>query len=253
MTFEQERARFCDSCSAVIGWYATYCEECGMRVGDDPADMAGPVTTTAVRAEVSPVQQDLFTAHMRVIHRHRERVATMKKALQKVRKRVQKSDTQPTADTPRELIALSDRVLELEQEWEDIQRSYNRQSENIEEDFLDRIQELEADIELPPEHQEAIQEEIRALVTSLESSEEETRELARHLDILRGRQMRGTLGSALPSAQVRMWALLGFFLAMGGFLLGVAVFQLSPALAGAVAGPGILGVLVMVIGLSRSR
>lgn len=245
MTATPERARFCNSCSAVIGWYATFCEECGMKASGEPAE--------AVRSQAvdsTPAQKDLFRAHMRVIHRHKEQLSDLQKKQRRIGQRVQRLDRQPDGGTSGELVDLSDEVVQLEQDWEDIQRSYNRQSENIEEDFLQRIDELEADLELAPDQQYAIEQEIRAFVEGLEKSEEEIRETARLLDILRAKGRRG--GVALPGGGIRaaVLGLLALALLACGAVAGVQAGWVDAARGAAIVAPGaaaLLGTYILIL------
>ncbi|HMS17704.1 MAG TPA: hypothetical protein PKA37_12745 [Planctomycetota bacterium] len=247
MSVSQERARFCDSCSAVIGWYATYCEECGMKVG------ARADETPKVQAfDPSPVQKDLFRAHMRVIHRHQEQLKELSKTYHRLKTRIERADQKPDQTASRDLVTMSDELVELEQDWEDIQRSYNRQSENIEEDFLERIAEMEADIEMAPDQQNAIEAEIRLFIEALEKMDEDLRSSGRHLDVLRARSKRGLLG--LGGGRYNLAIATGFSLLLVGLgaALGVVGRWIQPLHALYVCAPAAMGVLLLA-GLCRSR
>jgi hypothetical protein len=200
----------------------------------------------------TPVQKDLFRAHMRVIHRHQEQLSVLSKSYHRVRARVDRIDQNPTLTTPRDLVALSDELVELEQDWEDIQRSYNRQSENIEEDFLDRISEMEADIELAPDQQHAIEQEIRLFVGTLEKSDEELRQTARLLDVLRARGKRGLLGTHSGYATLWIASAVAALLVCAGCIYARSENWLSVGQAALVAAPGLAGVALLVV-LCRLR
>lgn len=202
----EERVRFCDSCNAVIGWYASYCEECGLAVAEeDRGDAQGS------EDQVTQVQRDLYKAHVRLAHRFHERAAHLNKQVVWLRKAVDREEGRPgSSESEQRLLLLAEKLLDLEEEWEEVQRAYNKGSETIEEEFLERIDELEADLELPPDLQHAVNEEVVGLVRLMEEIEKLINEIGRRIELFRQRARKGGLfGVRVGSG--RAWAVVTVF------------------------------------------
>ncbi|MAG57021.1 MAG: hypothetical protein CMJ83_12065 [Planctomycetes bacterium] len=234
----------------MIGWYAAFCDECGMKVGEASAEGRAPDPTSR---EVNSVEKDLYKAHLRLIHRSIERTAKVKKECDRITRALTGCEANPRLpDNVKKVLGLSERLLDLEQDWEDLQHGYNRESESIEEEFLGRIDELEADLELSPHHQEAIDTEVTTLTRSLEESEESLRETGRFLDVVRSRQKSGVLGSGLGGASATVIGLIALLMAAGGAAYGILVARLpARELAGALV-PAWIGICLVILS-SRGR
>ena len=237
-----ERARFCNSCNAVIGWYATFCEECGNRVGEGSEPDGGALV------EKATVERDLFRAHLRLVHGARERSEKLKQECVRLVSALKEVEGAPKAPASvRKVIALSERLLDLETDWEDIQHGYNRQSETIEEEFLARIEDLEADLELTPDHQEALGEEVSRFTQSLEEGVAELRETGRFLDVIRGRQESGLMAFGNTDRASGVVACCSLLLGAGGIAYGMTYAGLAAETMAVTAGPAMLGLVVMII------
>lgn len=249
---EEERARFCNACNAVVGWYATFCDGCGMRVQERGSEPTAESVSPAVR-ETSSVEQDLYRAHLRLIHKSRERSESLKKGCKRIVGAIKQVERDPrSAESVRKAIGLSERLIDLADEWEEVQHHYNRQSEGIEEDFLARIDDLEADLELAPHHQVAIEEEVGLFMRSLEEGAEEIRETGRFLDVVRSRQNSGLLAFGGGSRATLTVGFLCLLMALGGAAYGFWVEGLKPEVLAGTAGPGIFGAIVLFLH-ARSR
>ena len=226
----------------MIGWYATFCEECGNRVGEGSEPDSG-----ALREKAS-VEQDLFRAHLRLVHSARERSEKLKQECARLVSALKGVEGAPKAPASvRKVIGLSERLLDLETDWEDIQHSYNRQSETIEEEFLSRIDDLEADLELTPDHQEALGEEVGRFTQSLEEGITELRETGRFLDVIRGRQESGLMAFGNTGGASSLLVVFCLLLGAAGIAYGVVYARLDPEVLGATAGPAMLGLIVMIM------
>ena len=73
-------------------------------------------------------------------------------------------------------------------------------SEGVEEEVLGRISDLEADLELPPELQEALSEETRSFLATLEAVQDRLAEMGRAVDLANARQMSRFLGLPLTGS-----------------------------------------------------
>ena len=238
----EERARFCNSCNAVIGWYATFCQECGSRVGE-----TGDAVGDSMR-EKEAVEQDLFKAHLRLVHGARERSEKLKQECARVVRSLKEVEASPKEPASvRKVIALSERLLDLSADWEDVQHGYNRQSETIEEEFLARSDDLEADLELTPNHQDALGEEVDRFTQSLGDVAEELRETGRFLDVIRGRQESGLLAFGNSRKASNLLVALTLSLAAGGIAYGWLGEQMDPQRLALVAGPALVGLIVMIV------
>jgi hypothetical protein len=241
----EERARFCNACNAVVGWYATFCDGCGMRVGEDADGGATSFTSRAVE-ETASAEQDLYRAHLRLIHKSRERSESLKKGCAGVARKVQKLELNPrTEESVRKAIGLSERLIDLADEWEVLQHRYNTESEGIEEDFLIRIDDLEADLELAPHHQVAIEEEVGLFMRSLEEGAEELRGTGRLLEVVRARQNSRFLAFGGTRRATLGVGFVAFLLALGGVAYGLVVEDLTPEVLAFLVGPAILGLFVL--------
>lgn len=217
--------RFCDRCNAVVGWFASYCDVCGERVGSG----AVAADKSPAPAENTEVEKELFTAHIRVLHRFKEQVARIQKDARRTERTLDDLESRKSGlDVHRTLLGLSERVIDLEHEWEDIQRSYNAQSEALEEDFAERLALLESDIELAPDHQEAVDGELRELLNGLEQSEEKLREMGRRIQLAEARHKSRVFGVRTGPKGTLWLGVLAFALAAGGAAYGVLVAELPP-------------------------
>ncbi|NRA97257.1 MAG: hypothetical protein HRU14_13720 [Planctomycetes bacterium] len=249
---DEERARFCNNCNAVVGWYASFCDGCGMRVSVDESEGASSFTSQAVE-ETASSEQDLYRAHLRLIHKSRERSEGLKKGCARVVRKVQKLELNPRADeSVRKAIGLSERLIDLADEWEALQHQYNMESEGIEEDFLSRIDDLEADLELAPHHQAAIEEEAGLFMRSLEDGAEELRETGRLLEVVRALQNSRFLAFGGTRRATLGVGFVAFLLAFGGVAYGLVVEDLAPEALAFLVGPAILGLFVLFLH-ARSR
>lgn len=249
---EEERARFCDSCNSVIGWYATFCDACGMRIGDTGGASEGAPPSGDSR-EAASVEQDLYRAHLRLVHSSRESVEKIKKECVRITRSLKEIESHPRdPENRRKLIGLAERLVDLETRWDDLQHGYNRKSEGIEEEFLSKIDELEADIELSPHHQEAIEEEVGRFMRSLEEAAEEMRETGRFLDVVQARQNSGLLGFGGGGAATLIAGAVAAVLAAGGTVWGLVAEGLDPVALAKVVGPAWLALIVLFVH-ARSR
>lgn len=237
---DQERVRFCNHCNGVIAWHALFCDVCGGRVDGGEAPAGKPL-------EQAP-ERDLFQAHIRLLHRSRDQAAGLLKRVRRLERQVEGLErAAPGAEARRRLIGLTERVLELDQDWEDLQRAYNRQSEGIEEDLQGRTGELEADIELPQELQEALESEVADFQKRLESAQEHIREVARRADLALARQTGRVLGMAASGKGALAAAVLAGCAALGlGVAAGVAQ-EVPPVTLGAVLGPPAAALLLLLL------
>jgi len=248
---DEERARFCDSCNAVIGWFATFCDACGMRIGEGARGARGSgggELPSSEGREAASVEQDLYRAHLRLVHKSREAGEKMKKDCSRLVRSLKEIESRPRdPHNTRKLVGLSEKLVDLEQDWDQLQHGYNRQSEGIEEEFLSKIDELEADIELSPHHQQAIEEEVGRFLAALEEAAEELRETGRYLDVVQARQSSGLLGFGGGARAPWVAGAVAAVLAGGGGVWGLVAEGVDPLVLAKVAGPAWLGLVVLFV------
>ena len=243
----EERVRFCDGCNSVISWHADVCEECGANADTQPEG------SSAIRSS-NEVEKDLFRAHLRLLHRAKADVEMLGKEIAPLERKLKVLGAKPKQAATAEVTKLADRVLELEQVWEEIQRTYNRQAESVEEDFVERTAELEADLELTVDHQEAVDTEVLALHRGLEKEDARLRELGQGIQRLEAQRRSGVLGFSLqrPGGRAGL-AILGMLLFGLGAYLGTTRFGLSPAALALILGRGAAAFLVVLVASARTR
>ena len=84
-----QRARFCNACNAVVGWYAIHCDLCGNRIDAEPADPSPSSANVAQMVRSS--ESDLFTSQMRLLHRFAEESSRLQKGVSRHARRVRKA------------------------------------------------------------------------------------------------------------------------------------------------------------------
>jgi hypothetical protein len=221
----EERVRFCNQCNAVVGWYAEFCDSCGGSVGEEK-----PKTAPAPPAiDIPSIEKELFKAHLRLIHRFKEQAVRLGRSVERIEASLQElRGRRRNPENKRALLGLSERLLGKEQEWEDIQRAYNTQSEGVEEEYLERIDQLEADIEMSPEHQAALEREGVSLHGILEALEQRIRDTGRLLDVVTARYQSRVLGLSTGPRGTLTLGILCFVLAAAGAAWGIVIAQLPP-------------------------
>lgn len=160
----EERARFCNHCNALIGWFAAFCDECGLEL------TAGDVPSGGGEAPVETPYADVVQAHLRLLSRSRERAEVLARSVARLEKALERELAEGGAtDRRSRLVGISERLLEMEDEWNELQYAYNRQSESVEEEFLAKNEEMALDVDLPLELRETLDGEVRGFVSLLEA------------------------------------------------------------------------------------
>lgn len=173
----EERTRFCDHCNALIGWFAAFCDECGLEV--PVAEEGGTPAPAREEARYAEVVQ----AHLRLLTRSRERTDALSRSVGRLQKGLARELSEGTGtDRRSRLVALSERLLELEDEWNEVQHAYNRQSESVEEEFLAKNEEMALDVDLPVELRETLDQEVRGFVSLLEAVQVDLSAVGAELD-----------------------------------------------------------------------
>lgn len=217
-----ERVRFCGHCNAVVGWYATFCSDCGLS-------LAGARGTAKPNSDPGKREKEYFRAQMRICHRAREEALHLHDEIRRQGERVANLEGQRvTTQLRQEVLVCSERLLDLEQEWEDVQRRFNASTENLEEALSSEVADLASHVNLPEELQEAIREEGHALETTLTEAEEDLRRVRRERDLLQARCKNSWSGFATGSTAT-LWLGIGALICAAlGACWGVLVADLEP-------------------------
>jgi hypothetical protein len=210
----EERVRICDGCSAVVGWYARFCEACGAvqpeRTRSDPTagnttseasggasrsqgevsghapDVLAVATSVEEPPEARTRARQLFSAQLRLMHRTSEQAEALCADIRAVRTDVLRSSSvRSSAERREKLAALSERLLSAEGAWDELQRVYNRESEAAEEEWQEAAEGAQVDAYLTPAEEDAIGGEFAALTRRFEAAESSLRETARELSLAR--------------------------------------------------------------------
>jgi len=189
----EERVTLCGTCGGVVGWFATFCEACGARVRRSEA--AGADATPAVAREgaadapvfdVRLAAKDLFRAQMRLMHRTAEQAERLLADAREARGDLAAARRAPRSDERRvRLQRVSERLMDAEAAWEELQRTFNRESEASEEDWRTFSEGAQVDAYLSPAEEEAVATEFAALQLKFEAAEAEVREAGRDLAVAR--------------------------------------------------------------------
>jgi hypothetical protein len=196
---------------------------------------------TGARVEGAPEGQahEYFKAQMRICHRAREHTARLIEQTEALERRLSAIEgKKASADTRRDLLVASERLLDLEADWEDIQRRFNGATESLEEVFSCEVLEAEAAFAMPAKFENALREEAEALQTDLQQAEDSIVTVRRHQGVVHARHKNavgglatGARGTLVLGITALVAAGLG---AAGGILFGgvdptALVFSLLPA------------------------
>ena len=280
----EERVRICDGCSAVVGWFARFCEECGapQQPKAPPVDLGGgflspdgggiraaellragtPSGSTSVEsagaavltaAEEGPVAEartaarELFRSQLRLMHRTSEKAEVLAAEIRTVRADTASALRGTGGAARRErLTVLSERLMAAEAAWDEIQRVYNRESEASEEEWQAVAEGAQVDAYLTPAEEDAIGLEFSALHRRFETAEGELRQAGREVARARKEAHSTIFGIEVSSRPAFLATLVS---AVG--LFAVSVFTLADRLGLEVAltalSPAAVGLLAMTV------
>ncbi|MEZ6195271.1 MAG: hypothetical protein R3F20_06050 [Planctomycetota bacterium] len=167
----------CRGCGATTPEDARFCPGCGQRIEVAVAAPApAPRETTASFAEefddrdAQKIARELFQAHVDLLRNYRGKIRGLDRradALAETMNGLEKEA--PDAGSNARAQALLEELEDLGDGWDDVQQSYNADSETLDEEFMDRMSELELDVELPERLQAKILEEHGAMNEELEA------------------------------------------------------------------------------------
>src|SRR5262249_24915746 len=194
----EERVRVCRSCQAMVGWFALFCENCGAKQPVQGSSAAKPATTPAPakpaakgeapRAQAAPqtleaevrkhlvapatdaraVARDLFQTQLGLMNRHRESVEELIAEVESMKKDLARLPGRKD-DARKMLDSLSERMFEAEQRWGELQVSYNRDSEAIEEESRESMETADLDAYLSPDEHAKVETEYADLTSRFET------------------------------------------------------------------------------------
>lgn len=222
MAATEERVRFCGHCNAVVSWYATYCAECGLSLTAEHARKGPPAT---VEGRV----REYFRGQMRLLHRAREETMRLVEHIQQQAGRVAALEGRKSSEeTRRELLLCGERIMDLEQEWDEIQRRFNGATEALEEGFSTEVAEVDGTMDLPLENIEALQAEGASLDQDLSNAEERICVVRRQRDVVHARHKNAWAGLATGARGTVILASAVFVAAACGAVYGIGFAALEP-------------------------
>ena len=174
----------CPQCGEKVGPKARFCECCGHRLkGAPPAPRAPAAAAGESQAlpeevdttqgylnefdarEAAQLSHEYFERHIEILASYRKRLKSMVKGLdRRERHLVELSEGELTEARHREIQKALESLEELGDEWEDLQLSYNQDSEVLDEEFQERFAEMEIDVELPEDLQERMNRELEVMM-----------------------------------------------------------------------------------------
>ncbi len=150
---------------------------CGQRQGALRPDESEAVTSRTEEyaaefeeRESQQLSRELFQAHADLLRTKRNESKLQLKRAEQTFARF--DDLEEEILSPATTRAVQDLLLEVEDigdRWEDVQHNYNNESEALDEEFMDRFNELEIDVDLPEVLQAKITEELEAFASDLEA------------------------------------------------------------------------------------
>lgn len=235
MASVDERVRFCRHCNAVVGWHARACSECGMALDGEGTGRGKDATPEAQAHE-------FFKAQMRICHRAREEAARLVESTATIEQRLSTLEGRKSStETQRDLLVASERILDLESNWDDIQRRFNAATESLEEVFTCEVLDVEAAFVMPAQFQDALRQEAESLDADLKAAEEGITNLRRHHGVVHARHKNAVAGLATGAKGTLVLGVVAMAAAglggLGGILLGglepaALAFSLLPAWVG---------------------
>lgn len=172
--------KFCPSCNSAVNAHAVFCEYCGSRLGGFASKKDSvPKPEPAPEPDATTKHRQAFDsrASQKLAHRlHREHVALAREFRSRAAAMLEEATGYGDAIAELEMEAVGPErtrrvqgvLEELERvgdSWEDLQFEYNKRSEELDDEFSDRRAELEVDVDLPPQMQNEIVEEVSELVS----------------------------------------------------------------------------------------
>jgi hypothetical protein len=278
----EDRVRVCRNCNAIVGWVAQFCESCGAkqapRLGASPpaaaaAAAASPAVaggTAAVGQAPAPaveslerevrvhlaspptdartVARELFHTQLKLIDRHREDVEQLIGEVEGIKRDLSAAGKMNGQDARRAIDALSQRMFDAEQRWGEVQVSYNRESEAIEEESRESMEIADLDAYLSPDENAKVEGEYASLTGRLETVDGLLRDVGRAITLSRQSAGSRYLGSAPAGSGVRL-VLLVVTLGLVAWSLYSALFHYrdDPARIASIVGPLLLALGIWVV------
>jgi hypothetical protein len=132
------------------------------------------------------VARDLFQTQLALIHRHRERVEDLISDVEALKREVSTATRGKTRDQVRRAVDdLSQRMFDAEQKWGELQVSYNRDSEAIEEESRESMETADVDAYLSPDENAKVEAEYGALTARFENVDAMLRDTGRAIALSR--------------------------------------------------------------------
>lgn len=243
-----DRVRFCDACDAVIPWRSKVCPECGEKT----RRKAQP-STPAPEAPLQTDEERLYASQLDLARRTAEDLRALVTKIASVEREISRLEAAPRRkETGKELRNSAALLVDLEEGWSEIQRRYNRQSESIEEEFLEKISAGAVDLELSADRSRELEQAVGSLYDELSGAERRLRETGEWLDLVMARHRSGVLGVGTGARGTTILGILAFALALGGAAwgaFGVGIATLDLAL---VVGPAWIGLVLLFVN-SRAK
>lgn len=188
-------ARLCDVCGQSVSGSARFCQSCGARVvvAAPEKPIVAPIARTAAKSapaddfedrESAKLAKELYKEHMRLVEETASEIAALDLSLTDLETRVRTIGAKKFSDArTREVQDAIEEIEKIGDRWEEVQHGYNRESEGLDESFVDRAAEMEIDFELPPERREKLEAAMGKLSETMGAAEARIEKLAGLADL----------------------------------------------------------------------
>ncbi len=136
---------------------------------------------------------EMFNRHLELLKDYRKRLRQLERHTDDIERRLAARTGEPHSLERSERIQSDLEALEaIGDQWEELQLSYNQESEALDEEFLDRFAELELDVDLPEDLRNRIDKELTVMNQMLDRTSERLTSL-------------GALGNGLLARAAGKW------------------------------------------------
>lgn len=186
--------KFCGSCGEAVTKKARFCEACGnmlqaqghskksakksakkapapkpVPVEPEPIDTTAGYLDEFDSRESARLSHEYFERHIEILSSYRKELKSMAKGLDQREKHLAaQADSGFTEERTKELQDTLEQIENIGDQWEELQNSYNQDSEVLDEEFQERFAEMEIDVELPEDLQTKMTRELDLMMRSFD-------------------------------------------------------------------------------------
>ncbi len=219
--------RLCSSCQQFVSRVAVFCEHCGARLdlmppsppsGEEFPEPATPDFVSEFEGrETRRMIAEMFNRHLALLKDYRKRLRQLERHTDEIERRLANRTGEPHSLERSERIQSDLEALEaIGDHWEELQLSYNQESEALDEEFLDRFAELELDVDLPEDLRDRIDKELTVMNQMLDRTSERLTSLGALGNGLIARAAGKWVGGETTNSGSLFWPTLAWSVAVAG-------------------------------------